>query len=157
MLIPVDIFSFAVDPSTHSPVIILKEQSGQRMLSITVGHLEASSIAIKSLNVTSERPLTIDLVKLTLEQLGGSLHRVIIYDLSGSTYLARLHIVQGASVHLVECRPSDAIALAMRCSAPIFVHDEVFAKSSTALSEKEKLQHNIASIDTLEFGTYYLE
>jgi hypothetical protein len=159
MLIPVELVSFSVDPATHSPVIVLKEQSGQRTLAIAVGHLEASSIALTSLNVASERPLTIDLVKLVMEQFGGRLQKAVIYDLVDNAFLSRVHLASDAGACLIECRVSDAIALAQRCGAPLFVHESVFEKqcSGDMMSEKDTLKRRITAVDTLEFGTYYVE
>ncbi|NLE01629.1 MAG: bifunctional nuclease family protein [Fibrobacter sp.] len=158
MLIQVEIASFAVDPSRNSPLIILKEISGDRALPVPIGPLEASAIAIESLKVTPDKPLTIDLLKIILEQLNGTLNRVVIYDLVDQSLLARLQVINQNTMIFIDCRPCDAIALAMRCEAPIFVQDCVFDKSSPEkISEKDKLRRNIASIDTTEFGRYFLE
>ncbi|MBD3317635.1 MAG: bifunctional nuclease family protein [Chitinivibrionales bacterium] len=159
MLIPVEIASFAVDAASGGPLIILKETGGVRTLPVAIGPYEASAIAIKSLKVTSERPLTIDLTKALMEQLGGVLDKVVIHDVSEQTLFARLYIFRGNNLHLVDSRPCDAIALAMRCETPVFVEDAIFEKTSEdgALSEDEKLRSTIAGIDTLSFGSYYLE
>jgi len=159
MLVPVEIASFAVDPARNSPLIIIKETSGQRTLALPIGPLEASAIAIQSLNVQAEKPLTVDLVKLVMNRLGGSLTRVIIYDYDQQAFLARLCVSNGTAIDHIDCRPCDALALAIRCAAPIFVEDKVFAKSSKgeSLSESEMLRRHIGSLDTADFGRYYLE
>jgi bifunctional DNase/RNase len=159
MLIKVDIASFAVDPSQNIPVIILKENAGERTIPLSVGSIEASSIAIKYLDIKSERPLTIDLAKLIIKELGATLKRVVIYDLVDLVFFANIHLATEKSVHVIDCRPSDAIALALRCDCDIFVEDAVFEKNITGhvLSDKERLKKNITGIDTLEFGKYYLE
>ncbi|MDO5576863.1 MAG: DUF151 domain-containing protein, partial [Fibrobacter sp.] len=77
MLIQVEVVSFAVDPSRNIPVIILKETSGERTLPVAIGPLEASAIALESLKVPVEKPLTIDLAKIIMEQLGGVLSRAV--------------------------------------------------------------------------------
>ncbi|NLP00942.1 MAG: bifunctional nuclease family protein [Fibrobacter sp.] len=158
MLVQVEIASFAMDTSRNSPVIILKEVSGKRTLPVPIGPLEASAIAIESLNVTPEKPLTIDLVKIVLEQMGGALSRVVIYDVQEQSLLCRLQVANGRSVLFIDCRPSDAIALALRCGSPVFVQDSVMEKfAPEKMSEAEKLRNNIASIDTTEFGRFFLE
>ena len=159
MLIPIEVVSFAVDTNLNSPLIILKESNGVRTLAIPIGPLEAGAIAVQSLNVPMEKPLTIDLVKLVMERLGGRLSRMVIYDFVNRCFLAHIQIVSEKSIITVECRPCDALGLALRSKAPIFAEDQVFAKSagSESLSEPEKLRRSIAQLDTTEFGRYYLE
>ncbi len=158
MLVQVEIASFAMDTSRNSPVVILKEVSGKRTLPVPVGPLEASAIAIESLNVTPEKPLTIDLVRIILEQLGGKLTRVVIYDIQEQSILSRLQVTDGNSMIFIDCRTSDALALALRCGTSIFVKESVMEKGiSGNMSEKEKLRNNISSIDTIEFGRFFLE
>jgi uncharacterized protein len=159
MLIKVEIASFAVDPSRNTPVIILKESNGVRSVAIPIGPLEASAIAIESLKVKPEKPLTIDLVKLVMEMAGGKLARVVINDYSDQSFATRLQIDIGPKTMLLECRSSDALALAVRCDTPIYVKELVFEKvnGGKSLSEKEKLRKTISSTDTLEFGRYILE
>ena len=159
MLNKVEIASFTVDPSQNIPVVILKESGGERTIPISVGSTEASSIAIRYLDIASDRPLTIDLAKAILKELGGTLKRVVIYDLVELVFYANLHIATDRSVHVIDCRPSDAIALSLRCGCDIFVEDAVFEKNCAGrvVSEEEQLRSTITGIDTLEFGKYYLE
>ena len=158
MLVQVEIASFAMDPSRNSPVIVLREISGERSLPVPIGPLEASAIAIESLKVSPEKPLTIDLTRIIMEQLGGALTRVVIYDIVEQSLQARIQVVDGVSMIFIDCRPSDAIALALRCGAPIFVDDEVLEKvAGRSLTDQEKLRRNITSTDTTEFGRYFLE
>jgi bifunctional DNase/RNase len=159
MLILLEIISFAVDPEKHTPVIILREASGERTFNVPVGPVEASAIAIKSMDILPDKPMTIDLVKLVMESLGATLDRVVIYDYADAMYLARLQIRAGDSVLLLQCATSDGLSLAIRCNAPIFATEEVFAKHPSAQEQSpvEALRLNISSMDTLEFGRYYLE
>jgi bifunctional DNase/RNase len=158
MLIQVEIASFALDPNRNTPVIILKEANGDRTLPVPIGPLEASAIAIESLNVVPEKPLTIDLVKIIMEQLGGSLSRVVISDMVERSLLARIHVKTGTGISVIDCRPCDAIALALRCNVDIFIDDRVFSHSSNdSSSEKEQLRRRIRSIDTIDFGKFFLE
>lgn len=159
MLVKVEISSFTVDSAQNIPIIILKESDGERTIPIAIGPYEAGAIAASSTDVGAERPLTIDLCKLILEELGGSLRRVVIYDLVSQIYLAHLYIQTEKSLHIIDCRPSDAIALALRCRCEVFVKEIVFEKSEKGqgTSEKEKLRRTISSLDTLNFGKYYIQ
>ena len=159
MLILVEITSFAVDPSRNAPLLLLKECGGERTLPVPLGPVEASAIAIKSLNVKTDKPLTIDLVRAAVESLGAYLDRVVIYDYGNDTYSTRLHIVNNRNVSIIDCSASDGISLAMRCNAPVFVEEQVFGKKNggDGLSDAEILRKNIRDTDTVNFGTYYLE
>jgi bifunctional DNase/RNase len=159
MLIKVEFASFAIAPDTSTPLIILKETNGPRMLPLPVGPLEASAIAIKTIDVTTEKPLTIDVAKSILEALGGTLTRVIFNPVAGASLSARLEIVSKGTVQYVNCRPSDAIALALRCMAPLYADETAFETivHPGPRPEREKLRTRIASLDTIEFGSYYPE
>jgi uncharacterized protein len=162
MLIKVEFASFAIDPDKNTPLVILKEANGARMLPLPVGPLEASAIAIKTLDVTTEKPLTIDMAKCILEELGGSLARVIIDADAGGTFTARLEIAVHGTIRNVNCRPCDAIALALRCETPLFVRETAFEAivpggKKTPPPEHDKLRTAVSSLDTMEFGSYYLE
>lgn len=154
-----EISAFALDPSRNAPLIVLKETGGDRTLSIPIGPADASAIAIKSLNVVTDKPLTIDLVKIVIESLGGRLDRIIIEDAGEKGLSSRLQIVAGKNVHLVECTTSDALSLALRCSAPVFVSEDVLVrrKPGDQPSPQEDLRRRIASVDTLDFGRYFPE
>lgn len=165
MLIKVEFASFALEPDKNMPLIILKETNGARMLPLPVGPLEASAIAIKTLGVTTENPLTIDVAKCILEELCGSLSRVIIDTEQGGPIFARLEITAHGTIRIVNCRPCDAIALALRCEAPLFVRESVFetivpygpTTGKPRGSELDTLRTNLSSLDTMEFGSHYLE
>lgn len=156
MLITVEFTSFALDPGKNIPLIMLKEKKGSRVLSIPIGPIEASAIALETLKVTPDKPLTIDLAKSLLENLGGTLARVVFFDEAGSSLAARLEITTNRSVKMVECRPCDAIALALRCRAPMFARDTLFEKNKNE-SKRDILRASIASLTTLDFGNSFLE
>lgn len=159
MLVPVEIASFAVDPARNTPLVVLRQTGGQRTVAIPIGPHEASAIAIKSLNVTPERPMTVDLVKTIVASLGGVLERVIITDVENQSFTARLQIRAGRSVTVAECSASDAISLALRSEAPLFVAELVFEKQNgnPVPPPNELLRRSIAELDTLAFGRYHLE
>ena len=161
MLVKVEFASFAVDPDSTMPFVILKESGGRRTIPVTIGPLEASAIAVETLKVPALQPLTIDVMKGLMEKLGGTLTRAVI-DLSLSQDLgltARLEIAGDRTVHYLECAPGDAVTLAIRCRAPLFVREAVFDRYSSKknLSGREELRARIAGLDTLEFGNVYLE
>jgi bifunctional DNase/RNase len=158
MLVQAEIASFALDPERNTPVIILREVNGNRTLPVTIGPLEASAIAIESLKVVPEKPLTIDLVKIVMENLGGGLERVIITGAKGQGLESKIQVKTATAVLLIDCRPCDSIALALRCGVDIFIDDSVLERTvSGTVSEKERLRQRIRSIDTIEFGKYFLE
>ncbi|MCU0608392.1 MAG: bifunctional nuclease family protein [Chitinispirillaceae bacterium] len=157
MLIKVEFASFAIDPGKSTPLLLLREAGGTRVLPVSIGPLEASAIAIETLKVSPDRPLTIDLVRTLMKKLGGALIRAIIVE--GSPLCARLEIAAGRGVTRVDCRPCDAVALALRCNAPLFAREAAFRQNTAenGPSEEEKLRAHVSGIDTLEFGTSYLE
>ncbi|MBN1760870.1 MAG: bifunctional nuclease family protein [Chitinispirillaceae bacterium] len=158
MMIQMEITSFALDTGRNTPVIILKEKSGERTLPVPVGPLEAGAIAIQSLDVTPEKPLSIDLAKLIMEQLGGRLRHVVIHDIVDQSLLARLNIVSEKGTAVIECRPSDAIAMAMRCDAPLFVEEMLLNRDADGKKTPEQdLRRRIRTMDTIDFGSYFLE
>ena len=158
MLVAVEVESFGVDPGTGAPLVVLKETGGNRKLAVAIGPIEASAIAMKSLNVDTEKPLTIDLVKIAVEQLGGRIDKVVFYELTENAFRTHVQVVAGLSVHLIECRPADALALGLRSGVPQYVEDAIFEKLAPAgTTKKDKLKKHISNIDTLEFGRYHLE
>jgi uncharacterized protein len=158
MLIEAEISSFALDPERNTPVLILKECSGVRTLPVPLGPLEASAIAMETLRVTPEKPLTIDLVRLMMEKCGGSLQRVVLHDIINQSLAAKIQVAINGGVLLIDCRSSDAIALALRCKAPVFVDDRVFSLvNAPSGSPAKELRRRIRAIDTIEFGNYHLE
>lgn len=121
-----------LDRSTNTPVVVLREEDGERTLPIWIGAPEANAIALELQGVKPERPLTHDLMKQLVAGLGGELRRVLIAGLRENTYLAQLLIYRGGAVFEVDARPSDSIALALRMHAPIFSNEDLLDKSAKA-------------------------
>lgn len=119
-----------LDRATNTPVVILREEEGERTLPIWIGASEANAIALELQGVRPERPLTHDLMKHLLAGLGAELRRVLITGLKESTYLAQLLIVRGGELFEVDARPSDSIALALRMHAPIFSEEDLLERQS---------------------------
>ena len=116
----------------HSPeqVIVLREVGGARQFPIVIGIFEAWAIDRRIKEIDMPRPMTHDLLAKAITELGGRLERVVINDLEGNTFYARLVIQQDGKGLDIDCRPSDAVALAVRVGVPIFVDQQVFEKLS---------------------------
>jgi bifunctional DNase/RNase len=120
-----------VDPNTQAPVVILESVSDKRLLPIWIDIAEARAIALEMEQVKLPRPLTHDLMRNVLDRLGATLERVLIADLKNSTYYALLFLKSKGQELQIDARPSDAMALALRMKAPVFIAAQVFAKSKT--------------------------
>lgn len=126
----VKIRGLLVDPTTNSPVVLLKDVSSEDvMLPIWVGPYEANSIASEIEKLSSQRPMTHDLLRNVIMQLGGVVNRVTVTDLKDSTFYAVIEISANGQTALIDARPSDAIALALRVDCPIFVRESVLESS----------------------------
>jgi bifunctional DNase/RNase len=133
-------------------VVILREAERERYLPIWIGSWEAQSIAMKLQGVTTERPLTHDLLATLLGELGANVLRIIVSDLSDETYRARIVVDHEGGSHDIDARPSDAIALAVRVSAPIFATEEVLDRAGVMpeVEEDEKLDVFRDFVNSLE-------
>lgn len=112
-----------LDSSSNTYVVILRERDGRRLLPIWIGQPEAESIVLHINGVVRERPLTHDLCKALIAALGGTLERVDITKVENSTYYAELHIATANGHAVVDARPSDSIAIALRLGAPLYAAD----------------------------------
>lgn len=121
-----------LDPNTQAPVVVLKDEGGEICLPIWIGVAEATSIASAIKQVTMARPLTHDLLFDILNEVGMKVERIIISDLRESTYFAELVVTLGDKALVFDSRPSDAIGIAVRASAPIFVAQHVLDQAKIA-------------------------
>ncbi len=138
MLKEMKVAGITVDPFTNTPIIILKDLEEQDVLPIWIGLLEASSIATALENVQTPRPMTHDLLKTVLERLDAKVAKIEVNDLKDNTYFAVIHLEVGKKRFVIDARPSDAIALALRVGAAIFVEESVIKRSAKVeLSKKE--------------------
>ncbi len=129
------IHAITLDPQSNSPILILKEENGERTLPIWIGLLEATAIATEMEKLEFARPMTHDLAVNLLKAAGIRLVRVDVTELKDNTYYAEITLDTGEKVVRVDSRPSDAIALALRADADIFVNEEVL--NSATKMEKE--------------------
>ena len=148
-----------LDPSTNVPIVILREESGTRLLPIWIGLFEANAIALKIEGVEPPRPLTHDLLRQLLDTLGGELLRVLISDLRSSTYYAQLYLKLPTGEVTMDSRPSDAIALALRANAPIFVTNDVLDRAKALQLgneqlDEERLRKILEEMDPEDLGKY---
>jgi len=134
-MIQVELARIIIDEKRQDQVIVLKEKAGDRQIPIVIGFMEASSIKIKVSGVDVPRPLTHDLLVNVMQVLGAKLERVLIDKLVNNTFHAKLEIKSKDGIKaLIDARPSDSVALAVRFKAPIFVALDVLQKSSLAES-----------------------
>lgn len=124
--VEVEVRQVGFDHSANSPVVILQDKDGKKTMPIWIGLSEAQAIALQLQGTQPPRPLTHDLLKNILEQVGVEFDRVLVTELKGSTYYARIHLTRGGKDMEVDSRPSDAIALAMRFHRPIFIERVLF-------------------------------
>lgn len=118
-----------IDPFTSMPIIILKDLEEKCALPIWIGLIEASAIATELEHIVLARPMTHDLLKNILESLGATVERVEVNDLADNTFYARIFLRSGKEEFIMDARPSDAIAMALRIKSPIFVARHVIDKS----------------------------
>ncbi|KYH31108.1 bifunctional nuclease family protein [Neomoorella mulderi] len=126
MLIPVKVKQIVLDQSL-SPVVLLSDQEGTQVLPIWVGPFEAQAIALALQGILTPRPLTHDLLRSLCENLGVEVKKVLVQDIRDGTYYAELYLRQGDKEIVVDARPSDAIALALRTNAPLYITEKVAA------------------------------
>jgi len=159
MQIEMTIKGLMVDPVTNMPIIILRDEAGDRVLPIWVGIFEANAIALQIENVATPRPMTHDLLRNVIQDLDGAVQKVVVSELKENTFFAVIHLdVRGEAV-LIDARPSDAIALALRTKAPIYVEEDVIdnAKALDGTPERtdsERLQKWLESLDSDDLGKY---
>src|SRR5579859_1222249 len=134
-MIEVVVVGVGIAPPSSTPLLLLKERDGNRVLPIGIGPLEAHAIAMPLQGVRPPRPMTHDVFVAVIADLGGHLRRVEITELSDNTFHACLVVDQAGSEHTVDIRPSDAVALAVRTDTPIFVGVAVFDQAGIVPTE----------------------
>ncbi len=129
-MVEMKVVGLSLDDATKAPILVLRREAGEELLPIWIGAMEAMAISIALNSVDVPRPLTHDLLLNTLRSLGAQLVAVDVVDLRDGTYFAELDILQGGTRTRVDCRPSDAIALALRADVPIFVSEDVLRRAA---------------------------
>lgn len=141
-MIEVTIDSIRVSLMSHHRIVVLKEEEGERLLPIWIGPFEADAITIHLQGMDAARPLTHDLLRSVIDTLGGEVLNIVVTGLENTTFFAKIVMdVDGDTVE-IDSRPSDAIALAVRVSAPIYVADEVMEQASIQPGEEMSLSEH---------------
>ncbi|MFP4476744.1 MAG: bifunctional nuclease family protein [Desulfatibacillaceae bacterium] len=163
MLHEMEVSGLALDPSSNTPILILKSSDGEHTLPIWIGLLEAASIAMALQNVEFGRPMTHDLFKNFMDTMEVNLERIEVCDLKDNTYFARLYLESANGAFSMDARPSDAIAMALRCKARILAEEEVITKSASLhepgeaedqSEEGKKWAEYLEGLSPEDFGKY---
>jgi bifunctional DNase/RNase len=169
-LVEVVVARLGLDGSSNTYVVILRERSGERILPIWIGHPEAEAILLEINGVKKQRPMTHDLCKILIAELGASVVRTVITHVDGRTYYAQLELEREGDHMLIDARPSDGIAIALRTGSPIVVDEELLQDvpeeseadyipapephSSDVGMTKEELKRHLASLRPEDFGRF---
>jgi hypothetical protein len=137
-MIEMKIFGLALDEKSQVPLLILKDQEEKQVLPIWIGAMEAMSISISLNKVDISRPLTHDLMLQTLGTLGAEMSKVVVVDLQEGTYYAEIYLEQEGRTFLIDSRPSDAIALAVRAGVPIYANESLLERVSEQFSQEQQ-------------------
>ena len=129
LAIKMEVKALIVDPIANMPVVILKDADEQNFLPIWVGVFEANAIALQMEGITTPRPMTHDLLRNVIREVEGKVSQVVINNLQENTFYAQIHLSLNGRSFVIDSRPSDAIALALRLEAPVFVEELVLQKS----------------------------
>lgn len=136
-MIELSLVGVRVELPTNQPIVLLKEQNGQRFLPIWIGAVEATAIAFALQGVVTQRPMTHDLLKSVLEEVGVRVDMIYISELREGTFYSSIRLTLNGNNFEVSSRPSDAIALAVRTGVPIFATEEVIEEAAIAIREDE--------------------
>ena len=157
-LVAMSIKGLMLDPVSNSPIVVLKDDAEKFFLPIWVGIFEANAIALQLENVSTPRPMTHDLLRNMISELDARVTRVVINDLRDSTFFAQIRVITGERTLELDARPSDAIALALRVEAPIFVAQSVLDQAQTISPDSddqdEKVKKWFEQLDTDDLGKY---
>ena len=164
MLVEVKVAHLGLEPSSNSPIVILQEKDGDRVLPIWIGPNEANAIAMELADMKFARPLTHDLLRQVILGLGAELNQVRILDMRQNTYYAQLELRRNGEVVQIDARPSDSIAIALRFEAPIFANEELLGENTaeeivpedppSEPLDKETLQNRLRDLNPEDFGKF---
>ena len=135
-MLEMTIDSIRVSPMNYQRVVILKEKDSDRYLPIWIGPAEADAIAVKLQDLSVPRPLTHDLLRTIIDKLGASVQHILVSDLQNDTFFAKITLQSNGTSHEIDCRPSDAVALAVRAQVPIYVEEAVLDKAGILLDKE---------------------
>ena len=137
-MIELNLVGVRVELPSNQPIVLLKEREGERYLPIWIGAMEATAIAFALQGIVTARPMTHDLMKNVLEEVGIHVERIVITELKEGTFYAMIQMSLNGSSYEVSSRPSDAIALAVRVNVPIFANEDVLTEASIVIRDDEE-------------------
>ena len=136
--VPMEVVGVRIELPTNTPILLLRERDGSRYLPIWIGTSEATAIALAMEGVVPQRPLTHDLLKLIMDDLGATVDRVVVTQLDSGTFFADLVLSGGNGESTVSARPSDAIALATRTGSPVFAERALLEEAGVEISDEDE-------------------
>lgn len=160
-MVEMKVEGLTLDPLTNMPIIILKDLQGEQSLPIWVGFFEANAIALEIEKITTPRPMTHDLIKNLVSVMKAQIKHILVNDLKDNTFYAVISLSVGDSTLTVDSRPSDAIAIALRAKAPIFVNESVIESAKSLdipdsikekSAEKDQWKNWLENIKPKDFG-----
>ncbi len=164
MLLEMKVSGLTIDPITNTPIVILKDMQESKAIPIWIGLFEASAIATEMEHVVFSRPMTHDLLHECLKTLDVTVNRIEIVDIRNNTFFATVHLIRAGQAYAIDARPSDAIALALRAKASIFVEESVLEKSRNIDSgmkltdidkfKEDKIKEFLENLSAEDFGKY---
>jgi bifunctional DNase/RNase len=164
MLIEMKVSGLTIDPITNTPIVILKNMQENKAIPIWIGLFEASAIATELEKIAFSRPMTHDLFYECLKALDVTVNKIVIADIRNNTFFANIYLSREGQNFTIDARPSDAIALALRAHAPIFVDETVIEKSRSVdfgikISDLDKLKEDkikefLENLSAEDFGKY---
>lgn len=164
MLIEMKVSGLTIDPITNTPIVILKDMQDSKAIPIWIGLFEASAIATELEKIAFSRPMTHDLFNECLKVLAVTVNKIVIADIRNNTFFANIYLSKEGQNFTIDARPSDAIALALRAHAPIFVDETVIEKSRSVdfgikISDLDKMKEDkikefLENLSAEDFGKY---
>ncbi|MCA9484356.1 MAG: bifunctional nuclease family protein [Nitrospina sp.] len=145
-MVEMKVEGLTLDPLTNMPIIILKDTNGERALPIWVGFFEANAIALEIEKIATPRPMTHDLMKNLITDMAGEVNHILVSELKDNTFYAVINMVSNGATLNIDSRPSDAIALALRVKAPIYVNETVI-EAAKSLDLPDTSKHNTEEKD----------
>ncbi|MGH3665695.1 MAG: bifunctional nuclease family protein [Egibacteraceae bacterium] len=139
-MIELELVGVRVELPNNQPIVLLKERTGERFLPIWIGPVEATSIAFALQGVATERPMTHDLMRDLLASLEVSVDRIVVTELRERTFYAEIQMTADGGSVVVSSRPSDAIALAVRATVPIFADESVLAEAGIEIEDEDEAE-----------------
>src|SRR5437773_10342366 len=159
MQIEMSINGLMVDPITNTPIVVLRDKEGQKVLARSLRIFEANAIALQIENISTPRPMTHDVLRNVIHDLKAQVQKIVVCDLQENTFYALIYLALNGDTVAIDARPSDAIALALRTRAPIFVEDAVIDNAKTLdpaadKTDADRLHKWLESLDPDDLGKY---